>query len=394
MKFAKRMESLKASEIREILKLIENPEIISFAGGLPAPELFPVEEMKEVSRAVLEEDGKKALQYSSTEGYLPLREKIAKRMKEVGVETTAENILITSGSQQGLDFSGKVFLNEGDVVVCESPSYLGAINAFKSYSPKFVEIDTDDDGMDMDALEKVLKEIDHIKMIYVIPDFQNPSGRTWSIERRKRLIELANEYDLPVIEDNPYGELRFEGERPPAIKAYDTQGRVIYLGTFSKIFCPGLRIGWTLGDGEALQKYIYVKQGADLHTSTLTQREINKFMDLYSIDEHIEKIKTVYRKRRNVMMEAIKNHFPKTVKYTYPEGGLFTWCELPEGMDSKEIFKKSIEENVAFVPGGSFYPNGGKENTFRLNYSMMSEEKIQEGIERLGKVLYKEMEKE
>lgn len=393
MKFAKRMESLKASEIREILKLIENPEIISFAGGLPAPELFPVEEMKEVSRAVLNEDGKKALQYSSTEGYLPLRDKIAKRMKEVGVVTTAENILITSGSQQGLDLSGKVFLNEGDVVVCESPSYLGAINAFKAYSPKFVEIDTDDEGMDMDALEKVLKETDHIKMIYVIPDFQNPSGRTWSIERRKRLIELANEYDLPVIEDNPYGELRFEGERPPAIKAYDTQERVIYLGTFSKIFCPGLRIGWTLGDGEALQKYIYVKQGADLHTSTLTQREINKFMDLYSIDEHIEKIKTVYRKRRNVMMEAIKNHFPKTVKYTYPEGGLFTWCELPEGMDSKEIFKKSIEENVAFVPGGSFYPNGGKENTFRLNYSMMSEEKIQEGIERLGKVLYKEMEK-
>ncbi len=393
MKFAKRMESLKASEIREILKLIENPKIISFAGGLPAPELFPVEEMKAVSKAVLEEDGEKALQYSSTEGYLPLREKIAKRMEEVGVKTTADNILITNGSQQGLDLSGKVFLNEGDIVVCESPSYLGAINALKSYSPGFVEIDTDDEGMDMEMLEKVLKETGNIKIIYVIPDFQNPSGRTWSIERRKRLIELANEYDLPIIEDNPYGELRFEGERPPSIKAFDTQGRVIYLGTFSKIFCPGLRVGWTLGDGEVLQKYIFVKQGADLHTSTLTQREINKFLEIYSIDAHIEKIKKVYRKRRDVMMGAIKKHFPEEVRYTYPQGGLFTWCELPEGMDAKEVFKKSIEENVAFVPGGSFYPNGGNENTFRLNYSMMSEEKIQEGIRRLGQVLDKEIAK-
>ena len=393
MKFAKRMEALKASEIREILKLIENPEIISFAGGLPAPELFPVKEMVDVSKRVLEEDGEKALQYSSTEGYLPLREKIAKRMEEVGVKTTADNILITSGSQQGLDFSGKVFLNEGDVVLCESPSYLGAINALKSYSPQFVEIDTDHEGMNMEELEKVLKERDNIKMIYVIPDFQNPSGRTWSIERRKRLIELANEFDLPVIEDNPYGELRFEGERPPSVKSFETQGRVIYLGTFSKIFCPGLRVGWTLGDGEALQKYIFVKQGADLHTNTLTQREINKFMEVYSIDEHIEKIKDVYRKRRDVMMEAIKEYFPKVVKYTYPEGGLFTWCELPEGMDAKEVFKKSIEEKVAFVPGGSFYPNGGKDNTFRLNYSMMSEDKIQEGIQRLGKVLELEIQK-
>ncbi len=391
MKFAKRMESLKASEIREILKLIENPEIISFAGGLPAPELFPVEEMKAVSKAVLEEDGEKALQYSSTEGYLPLREKIAKRMEEAGVKTTADNILITNGSQQGLDLSGKVFLNKGDIVLCESPSYLGAINAFKSYSPGFVEIDTDDEGMDMEMLEKIIKETDNIKIIYVIPDFQNPSGRTWSIERRKRLVELANEYDLPIVEDNPYGELRFEGERPPSIKAYDTQGRVVYLGSFSKIFCPGLRLGWTLGEGEVLQKYIFVKQGTDLHTNTLTQREINKFMEIYSIDEHIEKIKKVYRKRRDVMMTAIRKHFPKEVKYTYPQGGIFTWCELPEGMDAKEVFKKSIEENVAFVPGGSFYPNGGRENTFRLNYSMMSEENIQVGIRRLGLILEKEM---
>ncbi|ABR46274.1 putative transcriptional regulator, GntR family [Alkaliphilus metalliredigens QYMF] len=391
MKFARRMEALKASEIREILKLIENPDVISFAGGLPAPELFPVEEMKKVSVAVLEEDGQQALQYSATEGYRPLREKIAKRMEVIGIGTTADNILITSGSQQGLDFSGKVFLDEDDVVVCESPSYLGAINAFRAYSPKFVEIETDEDGMIIEDLEKALAETKNIKMIYVIPDFQNPSGRTWSIERRKRLIALANQYDLPVVEDNPYGELRFEGERPPAIKSFDTEGRVIYLGTFSKTFCPGLRLGWTLGDGELLQKYIFVKQGADLHTNTLTQRELNKFLEMYDIDAHIEKIKDVYRKRRDVMMDSIKKYFPKNVKYTYPEGGLFTWCELPQEMNAREIFLKSIKVNVAFVPGGSFFPNGGKENTFRLNYSMMSEEKIEEGIKRLGKVLQEEM---
>lgn len=390
MKFAKRMDYLKASEIRELLKLAEKPEIISFAGGLPAPELFPTEELAKVSEIVLKEHGMQALQYGPTDGFTPLREKIAKRVEVFGFKTSAENILITSGSQQGLDFSARVFLNEGDIVICESPSYLGAINAFKACMPEFVEVATDAEGMVMEDLEEVLKTRENVKMIYVIPDFQNPSGKTWSVERRKRLIELANEYDLPVVEDNPYGELRFEGEIPPSLKAFDTEGRVIFLGTFSKTFSPGMRLGWVIADAPILQKYNFIKQGADLQSSTIAQREMNTYMEMYDFDNHIEKIKKVYKNRRDIMIEAIKEHFPSNVTYTYPEGGLFTWVVLPEHLSARDIMPKALENNVAFVPGGSFYPNGGNENTFRLNYSNMPEDKIKEGIARLGEVL-KEM---
>ncbi|WP_069650981.1 PLP-dependent aminotransferase family protein [Caloranaerobacter ferrireducens] len=390
LNYAKRMENIKASEIRELLKLTEKPEIISFAGGLPAPELFPVEEMKEITREVLEEEGERVLQYGTTEGYTPLRKKIAERMAKVGVNVTYENILITSGSQQGLDFTGKIFLDPGDVVICESPSYLGAINAFKAYQCNFAEVPTDDDGMIIEELEKILEKTERAKFIYVIPDFQNPSGRTWSIERRKRLIEVANKYNLPIIEDNPYGELRFEGERPPAIKHFDTEGRVIFLGTFSKTFCPGLRLGWTCADTEVLQKYILVKQGADLQTSTIAQRELNKFLEKYDLDEYIDKIKEVYKRRRDLMLNTMKEEFPEGIKYTYPEGGLFTWVELPEHINTRELLEKAVEKNVAFVPGGSFFPNGGHENTMRLNYSNMDEERIVIGIKRLAEAI-KEM---
>lgn len=390
MKFSKKMNYLKASEIRELLKLAEKPEIISFAGGLPAPELFPTEELIKVSEAVLKEEGRQALQYGPTDGYTPLRQKIANRMNTFGFSPKVENILITSGSQQGLDFSARVFLDEGDVVICESPSYLGAINAFKASIPQFVEIPTDNDGMDMEQLENVLKTKENVKMIYVIPDFQNPSGKTWSIERRKKLIELANKYDLPIIEDNPYGELRFEGEIPPSVKSFDTQGRVVFLGTFSKTFSPGMRIGWVIADNKILEKYNFIKQGSDLQSSTIVQRQMNKFLEMYDLDEHIEKIKDVYRKRRDIMIKGIKEHFPSNVTYTYPEGGLFTWVVLPENINARDVMPKALENNVAFVPGGSFFPNGGNENTFRLNYSNMPEDKIEEGIKRLGKVL-KEM---
>ncbi|MGF7059215.1 PLP-dependent aminotransferase family protein [Brassicibacter mesophilus] len=390
LNFAKRMDGIKASEIRELLKLTQRPEVISFAGGLPAPELFPIEIMKDIAKEVLDENGHKALQYGTTEGHLPLREMIAKRMAKVGIDVTADNILITSGSQQGLDFSGKIFLDPGDVVLCESPSYLGAINAFKAYQPKFVDVPTDDEGMIMSELEKILETTERIKLIYVIPDFQNPSGRTWSIERRKKLVELANKYNLPIVEDNPYGELRFEGEIPPAVKHFDTEGRVIFLGTFSKTFCPGMRLGWTCADKEALQKYILVKQGADLQASTISQMELAKFLEKYDLDSHIEKIKNVYRKRRDLMLNTIKEEFPTEVKFTYPEGGLFTWVILPENINARELAVKALEKNVAFVPGGSFFPNGGHENTFRLNYSNMDEERIVEGIKRLAQVI-KEM---
>lgn len=387
LNYAKRMDNIKASEIRELLKLTEKPEVISFAGGLPAPELFPVEEMKKISVEVLDEQGTKALQYGPTEGYKPLREQITKRMAKVGVEAKVDNILVISGSQQGLDFSGKIFLNPGDIVLCESPSYLGAINAFRAYEPKFIEVPTDEHGMIMEDLEEILKNNDNVKFVYVIPDFQNPSGRTWSEDRRKKIVELANQYNIAIIEDNPYGELRYEGEFLPAIKHYDTEGRVIFLGTFSKIFCPGLRLGWVCAEETVLNKYILAKQGADLQASTISQMQVARFMEEYDIEAHIEKLRKLYKKRKDLMINTMKEEFPAEVKFTNPEGGLFTWVILPEHINARELAVKALEENVAFVPGGSFFPNGGNENTFRLNYSNMSEEKIVEGIKRLAKAI-------
>lgn len=390
LNYAKRMDNIKASEIRELLKLTQKPEIISFAGGLPAPELFPVEKMKKVTDMVLDENGQKALQYGPTEGYDPLREQIVKRMDVLKIKSKKEDILVTNGSQQGLDFTARVFFNEDDVVLCESPSYLGAINAFKAYGPRFIEVPTDKDGMKMDELEKILKENDNVKVAYVIPDFQNPTGRTWSVDRRKRLVELANEYNIAIVEDNPYGELRFEGEIPPSVKSFDTEGRVIFLGTFSKTMCPGLRIGWVCASEEVLNKYILVKQGADLQASTISQMQLAKFLEVYSIEDHIETIKEVYGKRRDLMMKTLKEELPEGIEFTYPEGGLFTWVELPESINARELAVKAIEKNVAFVPGGSFFPNGGHENTLRLNYSNMDEERIVIGIKRLAEAI-KEM---
>lgn len=386
--FAKRMDSLKVSAIREILKITANPEIISFAGGLPAPELFPIEEMKHVAVTVLDEAGAEALQYSTTEGFMPLRKQIALRMeKKLNVHVTSEDIQIISGSQQGLDLSGKLFIDEGDVILCESPTYLAAISAFKAYGPRFIEVPTDDNGMIIEELEKILKNTLKIKLIYVIPDFQNPTGRTWSLERRQKFMELISQYEIPVIEDNPYGELRFEGEMLPVLKTFDTKGLVIFFSTFSKIFCPGLRIGWIVADKEILEKYTLVKQGVDLHTSSISQREISKYMELYDLDANVEKIKKVYKERRDIMLQTMKNEFPENVKYTYPQGGLFLWVELPLHIKAATLLLQCLENKVAFVPGDSFFPNGGVENTLRLNYSNMPEERIVEGIKRLAKAI-------
>lgn len=388
MMFAKRMEALKVSAIREILKITANPEIISFAGGLPAPELFPIEEMKHVAVTVLEEAGAEALQYSTTEGFLPLRQQIVARMaSKLNVHVTHENIQIISGSQQGLDLSGKLFIDEGEIILCESPTYLAAISAFKAYGPKFIEIPTDDNGMIIEELEKVLKNTPKIKLIYVIPDFQNPTGRSWSLKRRERFMELINQYEIPVIEDNPYGELRFEGEPLPALKSLDTKGLVIFFSTFSKIFCPGLRIGWIVADKKILEKYTLLKQGVDLHSSSISQREISKFIELYDLDANVEKIRKVYKKRRDVMLQAMEQEFPDTIEYTHPQGGLFLWVKLPAHIKANPLLLQCLEKKVAFVPGDSFFPNGGVENTLRLNYSNMPEERIVEGIKRLAAVI-------
>ena len=388
VKYAKRMDLFKKSELGEILKLIEEPDIISFAGGLPASELFPVEEMKKVSVKVLDENGEEALQYSGSQGYLPLRNHIAKRMNEKGkTNVKAEDILVTSGSQQALDFAGNVFLDEGDIVLCESPSYLGALNAFKGYKPRIMEVPTDKEGMITEELEKMLKENAKVKFIYVIPDFQNPTGITWSLDRRKKFMEVVNKYEIPVIEDNPYGELRYEGEFLPALKSFDTKGLVIYLGTFSKIFCPGYRLGWTCASKDILQKFITCKENSDLQTSTIGQRELSKYIDDYDLDEHVEKIKSTYKKRRDLMLDCMEKEFPEGVSFTHPHGGLFTWVKLPEKLNAQALMKKCVENKVAYVPGGFFFPEGNKENYFRLNYSSSKEEKIVEGIKRLGDVL-------
>lgn len=386
--YAERMTNLKASEIREILKVTQRPEIISFAGGLPAPELFPVEEIKEINRIVLEEDGRGALQYATTEGDDYLRKWCADRMnKRLGTSFEYDNVLITHGSQQALDLSGKVFLNKGDVVLCESPTYLAAISAFKAYECDFVEVPTDDNGMISNELENILQNTKNVKVIYAIPEFQNPTGRTWSIERRKALAELASKYNVIVIEDNPYGELRFEGETLPSIKSFDKSGHVLCLGTFSKIFCPGYRIGWIAGDKELIQKYVLVKQCTDLQCNTIAQRDIAKYLQIYDIDKHIEKIREVYRERRNLAIETMEKEFPKEVRFTRPEGGLFMWVELPEDTNARVILEKCLERKVAFVPGGSFFPNGGHENTFRINFSNMPNDRIIEGIRYIGEVL-------
>lgn len=394
LKFAKRMDNMKASDIREMLKLTQKPEVISFAGGLPAPELFPVEEMKLVLAKVMDEYGTVALQYGPTEGFEPLREKILDRMAKLKVDDlTIDNILITSGSQQGLDFMAKAFINPGDVILCESPTYLGAINAFRAYEPRFIEVETDDDGMILEDLEEKLRENDNVKFIYVIPDFQNPSGRTMSIERRKGLVDIANKYNVAVVEDNPYGELRFEGEIYPAIKHYDTEGRVIFLGTFSKIFSPGLRVGWIAADEEVLRKFILIKQGADLQSPTINQIAVAKFLDHYDIEAYIDRIKKVYKRRKDLMLNTIREEFPEGIKVTDPDGGLFTWLVLPSHINARELSIKALEKNVAYVPGGSFFPNGGNENTLRVNYSNMEEERIVEGVRRLAQVFKEALEK-
>ena len=396
VQFSTRMSQLKGSAIRELLKLATQPDVISFAGGMPAPELFPVEQVMEASMAVLKEQGRAALQYSSTEGYPRLRQQIADRMlAKNNIKTDADHILVTAGSQQGLDFSARVFLNPGDVVLLESPSYLGAVNAFKAAEPTFIEVPTDDGGMIMEELEKILASTENVKMIYVIPDFQNPTGRTWDLDRRHKFMEIVNRYEIPVVEDNPYGELRFEGEYMPALKSLDTKGLVIYLGTFSKILAPGYRIGWVCADDEILAKYNFMEQAASLQASTIGQMETSKWIDMFDLDGHVAKIREVYKKRRDVMLETLKNNLPEGCVCTNPVGGLFTWVVLPESFNSEEKMKelqmKCLEKNVAFVAGGSFFPNGGHENTLRLNYSCMPEEKIVKGITALCETIKENM---
>lgn len=381
-------KNAKASEVREILKLTQTPEIISFAGGLPAPDLFPVADIQKVTAQVLEEDGFVALQYTTTEGSADLRNAIInQRLKPFGMDAALENIMITSGSQQGLELTAKMFINHGDTVIVENPTYLTAISPFKSYGAQLATVDTDDDGIIISDLIHTIETSDNVKFIYLIPDFQNPTGRCMSLERREQVVQIAQKYKIPIIEDSPYGELVLAGEKLPTIKSFDKDGYVIYLGSFSKVFCPGFRIGWILADKALIEKYAILKQGVDLQTSTVDQMIVARYMMEYNLDDHIDKIKQLYSKRRECMLNAMDKYFPKNIAYTRPRGGLFIWVILPKGHDSKEILEKAIAQKVAFVPGQSFYAHANVTNTFRLNYSNMPEDRIEEGIKRLGAIL-------
>ncbi|WP_071143201.1 PLP-dependent aminotransferase family protein [Acidaminococcus timonensis] len=387
-KFAERMSGMQASAVREILKVTQRPEVISFAGGLPAPELFPVEEISKVCTEVCATEGRKVLQYATTEGRPTLRAKIAARMnRNYKTSLTADNILITTGSQQNLDMAGKIFLDKGDVVLMESPTYLAAINAFKAYQPEFKEVPTDDKGMIPEELDKILAATPNVKLIYVIPDFQNPTGICWSLERRKAFMEVVSKYEIPVLEDNPYGELRYEGVTLPSLQSLDTKELVMDMGTFSKTFCPGLRIGWLAAPVKLMKEFVKVKQSADLHTSAFDQAIIDRYMDEYSLDEHVREINKLYKHRRDLLLNTMKETFTDGTTWTHPEGGLFLWLTFPEGVSARKVFDKCIEKNVAGVLGEFFYPNAKNDRHMRINYSNMPDDRIIEGVRRMAEAL-------
>lgn len=384
VKFADRMSTVHRSFIREILKVTQDSSIISFAGGLPNPELFPVSDLEKATVKVMRESGPQSMQYSTTEGFLPLRQYIADRYREKkGIEVDADEILITSGSQQCLDLLGKVFLNAGDNVVIERPGYLGAIQSFSVFQSNFLTVGLENDGPDLGELERIL-DGNEAKMFYAVTNFQNPSGLTYSAEKRQGVAEILKDRDILFIEDDPYGELRFMGDfQKPVVRGY-MEDNGILLGSFSKVAAPGFRLGWMVCPGEMRDKLIVAKQASDLHTSTFAQRVMHQYVADNSLDDHIEKIRECYGNQRATMVRAIEKYFPAEVEVTRPEGGMFLWVTLSEGMSSMDLFDEAIKNKVAFVPGRPFYVDGSGENTFRLNFSNSNEEQIEKGIKRLG----------
>ena len=393
--FSDKLASLKPSAIREIFKSLADPTIISFAAGNPAPESFPVEALARISADIYEKTPHVALQYGMTEGYPPLREAVAKRQKEIfniGKSVAAgdkynDSTIILSGGQQGIELTCKAFCNEGDVVICENPTFIGALNAFRSNGAVTVGVELHEDGIDPDELEAAIKANPRTKLIYLIPTFQNPAGLTTSYEKRVRIYEIAKKYNIPIIEDNPYGELRFAGEDIPTLKSMDTEGLVIYCSTFSKILSAGMRVGFTIAPESVVSKLVIAKQVEDVHTNMFFQMLCHRYMTECDIDAHIEKIRAIYRHKCGLMVESLEKYLPKEIEFTRPEGGLFLWCTLPEGVDMNAFVKKAIEYKVAVVPGTTFNcDTTAPSRCFRLNYSTPSDEQIVEGCKRLGEV--------
>lgn len=391
-RFSQAASNLRASEIRELLKLLNRPKMISFAGGLPNPEAFPTAALGEVVTKVVKEHGSEALQYGPTEGYFRLRRAIARGMGEhLNTPTDVENILITTGSQQGLSLLSTILLDPGDIVLTASPTYLGALLTFRSMSARVEGIECDQHGIDPDALEIKLVELERAgtspKFLYLVPTFDNPTGITLPLERRQRIYAIASKFDLLIVEDDPYGLLRYEGEMVPPIASLDEDRRVVYLGSFSKILAPGFRVAWMSAPTALLRKAVLAKQAQDLCTNTFGQFAVFEAMKHNILFPHVETIKTLYRRKRDLMLKAVEAQFPKELAWTRPQGGLFLWMTLPEQLDALELLGKAIEADVAFVIGRPFFPDGGGHNTFRLNFSYASDEDIEVGVGRLAQVI-------
>jgi len=395
--FSKRAAGAKRSAIRELLKLTEKPEIISFAGGLPDPETFPREELAQIAADELRNHYENVLQYGASEGSLTLRKAVSKWFKTHGLEVSVDEMLVTTASQQGLDLIGKAFIDSGDVVFCGLPTYLGAIQAFRLFQADLVGVPLEEDGMDLDVLEKKIAQAKadgkRIKGVYVIPDFQNPTGITMSLEKRIRLLEIARREDILIFEDDPYGQLRFAGERIPSIRSMDEDGRVILLFTLSKVLSAGLRLALLIADTRFMDVFVRMKQASDLCTSKLTQHLAARFFLDYDMEEHLDLLRRRYRAKRDAMLAALSRYMPEDegISWTRPDGGLFLWVRLPEGIDTEEMFPRALEKKVAYVIGSAFYVDGSGRNEMRLCYSVATEEKIDEGIKRLSEVVREEL---
>jgi 2-aminoadipate transaminase len=388
-RFATRMQHVKPSAIRELLRFGADPSIISFGGGYPDSTLFPLEQLEAVFRRSIMDHGRDALQYTVSNGPPHLRAQIAGRMANEGVTCTEDDILILHGGQQGLDLVARLLVDKGDVIVTEDPTFLGGLIAFNPCEPTYAGVGMDDEGIETDALEQVLRKNPRTKFIYTIPDFQNPTGVTMSLRRRQRLVELANQYDVIVLEDSPYRETRFEGTSPPTIKSLDTEGRVIYLGSFSKILAPGLRLGWAVASERIIEQLGLLKLAADTQCSTLNMAAVSLYLDSYDIDAHIREIRQVYRHKKDLVLDTIRATFPDEVSFTDPQGGLFTWLTFPEGFDTEVFMREHSvpEANVAYVPGATFFPVRAEPNHARVSYSTQTDERTVEGISRLGAAL-------
>ncbi len=389
-KYCDRVSHMYGSMTRQLMHLTADPEMISFGGGLPAWDLFPVEAVKGIVSRIFDSDGPGILQYGTSEGYDPLRLAVAERYARRGFQITKDNVLITCGSQQGIDLVSKLFLDEGSIVLVEDPTFLTALQAFSLFQATCLSVPIDEDGMRVDLLPEVLRGND-VKFIYVMPNFQNPSGVRLSVERRQQLLRVAQQYGVPILEDDAYGELRYSGEVMPSLKQLDRGEQVIYLGSFSKVLSPGLRVSALIAPEAVMEKLVFAKQAADLHTDNLAQRIVYEFLERDLLDPHIQVIINSYRERRDAMLRAMERHFPAGVTWTKPDGGIFLWVTLPEGVDATCLFEKAIEAKVAYVPGSNYYANGGGENKMRLNFSACGEQQIELGIERLGKVIAKSL---